>query len=435
MAVIEAPRIYWIRHEPGHVRIDLEPIREPMALILEKLTGVSADAPHILRLAAEIAAADRSASVVAVLDHGQLRRIGEWLEQAHAYPVAPGIVLCASIAPHLATHKRGYLDAILLLGLYAPADAPDLVFQHVRTNATAEDLAPLLARYELDRAAADLPVDAPFRAELTLSITGAHLDVWPRTPPQRTRRFFHIWSHVAMVLQDLFRRWIRYEWLAEAARFEDHATGRALVAYWLSIPRAATSHSEFMYDVMEPQTFNRVCRSSPRMRAELEEVGNRIEACGMSRETAERYRGDPRKVLAAMRRDERSLRRLFSVDTDVFEHLINFAVELSRVHEARVNPESPLPHPVDLVIRFTHGLRAHLRRGPLPDWSHDLATLAVIEATNALRRGFRLPNGIRTQLRVTAADGREFRYETQALRHPVSDGAPAAETGQDGKFR
>jgi hypothetical protein len=425
------PRVYWIRHELGQrVAIDIEPIVEPIAVVLEKLTGVPAESPDMLRLANEIAAAEPGANVMAVLDMLRVRRPADWVPTAHAYAVAPGTVLCATTPPDAQTHKRGYLEAMLLLALEQRPETPELSFRHVRANATAADLAPVLARYELEHAAADLPSKASFRSELTLSIPGSYLEVWPWTPPQRTRRFFKIWSKVAMVLQDALRRWLRYEWLADPHHFADHITTRALVVYWLSPPRAATSRSEFMYDFMDSKTLARLCRAGPRARVEFGAITKQIVAAGMEAEIARRYRGDPRKILAAVRRDGRSLQRLLAMDSYVFDHLIGFALEASRLRAVKLEPESPLPHPLDIVTGFAHGLRSHLRHGPLPDWSHDLATLVLIEATNALRRGFNVRNGIRVELEVTTGDGRRLRYSAEALRHEPTE-AEVAEQDQD----
>ncbi|HET8550166.1 MAG TPA: hypothetical protein VFL57_19280 [Bryobacteraceae bacterium] len=414
-------RYYWIHHDTGHnVTVHTGSAEEPVPTLLQHVTDLSAERANLLRLAGEIATTSPSADVFAILDRRDLRRAGEWARAVHAWPVAPETALVSTTAPESAGHRKGYIEAMLLLALAERAAAVRLVVEHKRANATAIDIAPLLARYGLKDAAAELPADGSFAAELRLSIPGQFLDVWFESPSQRTRKFFAVYSRMSMALQDVLRRWLRYEWLSDLSRFADHMTARALVLYWLSPPRKAASHAEFGYDVMAEETLNRICRRAPRVAAEFKDIASRLERAGLWA-TAHWYGGPLRHIVGAVHREARSLRRLLAVDSGVLDHLIGFGVAAVRMRQRQREAEPAPPHPIDVAADFAHGLRSHLRRVPLPEWSHDLGTLVMIEATNSMRRSLRLPHGIAVELRASVRGGREVEFRSEALRDNAND--------------
>jgi hypothetical protein len=107
-------------------------------------------------------------------------------------------------------------------------------------------------------------------------------------------------------------------------------------------------------------------------------------------------------------------------------------VEAVRIREGRPpEPDSPDRNPIDSVGDFAHGLRSHLRRGPLPEWSHDLAVLVIIEATNSMRRALRMRHGIDVELRVSLEDGRQFEFRTEALREIAREKPGDEETSSE----
>jgi hypothetical protein len=419
------PRLYSIRPEKEQgVEIEVEAIQNLPAGI-QRLTRVTPDSPEITRIAEEILRADSDADILAVLDRRDVRRVDEWAAAAHAYRVAPGVVICATTAPGSSTHRKGYLEAMLLLAFEQRAEGERLVFHHTRSNATAADIAPLLSRYALEHVAAQLPRKSGFASEITVSIPAAFLDIWLDVPRQRTRQFFRVYSRIAMALQEVFRRWIRFEWLADLRRFEDHTAGRAAIVYWLSPPRAASSYSEFVYDVMSGETLDRLCRGLRRLGTEFSAIAGRIAAANLD-ETTHWYRGNVKKIAGAVRRDERSLRRLLAMDSDVLDHLIGFGVQAPRIREGVTDPEAPLRHPIEFISDFAHDLRSHLRRGPLPEWSHDLATLVMVEATNAMRRELGLPHGVHVEVTVSTDGGRRLSCDAETLLAPPGEvSAPA----------
>ena len=403
------PRYYWIRFGTGPaVDVRSEPIDEPMPVLLERLSGVSAKSPEIVRLAGEIADCGGGADLVALVDRREVRRREDWAAAAHAYRAAPGTVLCATSSPEAPTHRRGYVEAMMLLAGEQRAGDARLAFQHVRRNATLSDTSALLARYGLEQARSAVSGEETFQSEITLSIPAAFLDIWFDAPPQRTNRFFHAYSRVAMALQEVFRRWLRYEWLADLRRCEDHGTARAAIVYWMSPPRGASSRAEFVYDVMAPQTLDRLCRGAKRLGAEFADVAARLEAAGLDNYW---YSGNLKKIVGPVRREERSLRRLLAMDSDVLDHLIGLGVNARLMREGTpVDPDVSVPHPIDLICDFAHGLRSHLRRGPISEWSPHLASLVMIEATNAMRGELGLDHGIRAELRITTEDGRQLEF-------------------------
>jgi hypothetical protein len=92
-------------------------------------------------------------------------------------------------------------------------------------------------------------------------------------------------------------------------------------------------------------------------------------------------------------------------------------VEAVRIREAQPpEPDTPDRNPIDVVADFSHGLRSLLRRGPIPEWSHDLATLVLIEATNSMRRALRLRHGIEVELRISLDSGQQIEFRNEALR-------------------
>jgi hypothetical protein len=416
-------RFYWIRYDEAEDFItETGSIDDPLPLLLGRLTELDPDSPELVRLSAEIATLDRSADVLAVLDRRDVRRPDVWAAEAHAWSAAPAVVLCCTTDPVSASHRKGYLEALLLLAIAGHTGLPPLMFTYSRATATVDDLTPLLARYGLEHAAAELPPDETFAADFRLAVPAEHLGVWRVTPSQRTRKFFSVYSRMSMALQDALRRWFRYAWLSDLTRFDDHVTARALVLYWLSAPRKAASVAEFGYDVMAPETLDKLCRRTPKIAHEFKEIAERIRAAGYD-ETARWYSGVVKHIVTAVRRDERSLRRLLAVDSDVLDQLMNFGVAAARIRDRQAASETPARNAIDVVADFGHGLRAQLRRGPLPEWSHDAAVLIMIEATNAMRHGHRLRHGIAVELRILLQDGRRLEFRTEALREAAREKA------------
>jgi hypothetical protein len=171
---------------------------------------------------------------------------------------------------------------------------------------------------------------------------------------------------------------------------------------------------------MSEDSLNRICTQAPRLAAEFKQIAGRLKSDNQT-ETAHWYRGGVKHISASVHREARSLRRLLAVDSDVLDHLIGFGVAAVRMREGEADGDVPPPRPLDLVSDFAHGLRSHLRRGPMPHWAHDLATLVIIEATNSMRRSLRLPHGIRVNLRITLPDGRPIEFQTDALSDSLED--------------
>jgi hypothetical protein len=347
------------------------------------------------RLASQI---DAETVMMPLLNRNERADVAAWLDGVHAYPVAPGTVVLSEDDPRHALHRRGYAEILLAAShgfVLQPGkrDLPDLTFRYERPNASAADLDPLLRLYPF--LAPDLP-KGEFPAALEVSIPAADLAAWYDSPRQRTTSFYRAISSVSMSVQRTLRRWLRFAWFADLQNFDDLLASRAMMMYWLSCPCKGRSRSDFTWDVLSQSELNRLYAfSTARANRELKNIHWRLSQPGRDL-PAHSYRSLHRsEIVAAVRREGRTLNRLLALESDLVDTLSRMAPE------AAASPVSVF----DFALRYVHEIRFHLRKEPLPVWSHDLAVLVLIHATTALRASMGLPSGIRARL---VADSRVF---------------------------
>lgn len=390
--------------------------------VVDQTTGVSGlteslqssvpggDLQHYQQLAEAIAFATGTARDTTIL-LPRLDRTGKsapasWLSKARPFRVAPGILLCSMEDPGLAIHRSGYFELLLaaagngFVSQRGMADFPPLVFHYETTSATAADLLPLLGYYKLPVAAADLP-PGEFATTITLEIPGGDLSAWFLSPPQCTDAFADTFPDVSVDVQRSLRHWLRFAWMTDADRFDDLAATRAAMIYWLSNSCRDGIRSKFAWDVLCAKEMNRFYRvASGRVPRELDAIVARLRAGGRV-EMAQCYRKlRRREIVAGVRREARKLNRMLTVESNVIDLLVNLTVEARTMLLAGVT-RGLLP----VSVRYGHELRAHLRRNPIPEWSHDLSLLVMIHATTQLRARLGLESGICARLRVETADG------------------------------
>ena len=359
------------------------------------------------RIAGEIATAAARPSATALiplLDRVERRDPVSWLETAHAYPIAPGIVVLAEVDPRNATHRRGYAEILLaaangFVSQPGKSGLPDLAFRFERRNACATDLTKLLRLYKLP-----VPSDLPggeFGSVIEVSIPGEDLAAWYACPRERTTLFYQAFATASTAMQNALRRWLRFAWFADLRNFDNQAVSRALMMYWLSPTCSGRSRSEFSWDVLNNWELNRLyVWSTGRADRELKEIGARLSRAGLDLSASAYQPLRRREIVAAVRREGRGLNRLIALESNVIDTLTTLAAE------ARLLPTPGIPLTgFEFANRYMHTLRTHLRREPLPDWSHDLAILVLIHATTALRAKLELPSGIRARLTIDAGAG------------------------------
>ncbi len=376
--------------------------RDRLAAALAELFNVPQH-PECERLAAGI---ESPTLLIPLLNQTERRNPAARLESVRPYPVAPGISILAAAAPESAVHRRGYAEILLaaangFVSQSGSAALPDLIFRYEQPGTCLSDLSPLLDLYGLPKPAFD-PL-RPFTAAIEVSIPGADLAVWYLSPRQRTTAFYEAFTAVSTAVQRALRHWLRFAWFGDLARFENLATSRALMMYWLSLPHRSDSRSEFSSDVLSPAQLNRLyARSTAKANRELRQIRSRLTAAGRDPSAAAYNPLRRAKVVAAVRREGRPLNRLFAVESNLVDTLTGFSAE------ARLVPSSDQVSPFELATRYVHALRVHLRRQPLPEWSHDLALLVLIHATTALRTELGLPAGLRARLTLPVeVDSRE----------------------------
>ena len=376
--------------------------------------------PECERLASEV---ESATLLIPLIDFNRSRNVESWLQRIRPYPVTSGIAVLADAAPQAAAHRQGYAEILLAAanGFVSQSDAPslpDLVFRYGPSNVRAADLAHVLRSYGIP--AQDCRAPGPCPAAVEVSIPGSDLAAWYLSPRQRTSHFYRAFQGVSKAIQRAMRDWLRFVWFDDPARFADPAASRALMMYWLSPLYRGRSRSEFSWEVLsEPQLTRLYTRSARKANRELGMIRTRLSAAGCEESIDDFNSLERNRIAAAVRREGRHLNRLMALDTGLVDTLCSLSAE-ARLLDAPALPRARF----ELATHYVHALRVHLRRGPLPDWSHDLAILVLIHATTALRSKLGLPSGIRVRLGVPSEG--EIRFRDYNPRENVPDCLPLA---------
>jgi hypothetical protein len=257
----------------------------------------------------------------------------------------------------------------------------NLTYSYTRGNTAPGDMAALGARYGFDPASVD--------STITLSIPSEYLSTWLIGPRQVTNRFYWTYTAISARLQQMLRAWLRFQWFADLANFNDLVASRAAIMYWLSAPHKGKARSEFTYDVLSPESVKKLCRVGPRKFAkELDIIHDRLRAAGKD-QAADCYRRlHTREIMDAVKRERRTIARMIVIEAELVDILINFAVS--------AREQGQLKH--ELTSEVLRALGVSLRRFPVRGAEHDLAMLTLIEATAQLRRSLGLPGEIGASL-------------------------------------
>ncbi|MDP8979102.1 MAG: hypothetical protein M3O35_00770 [Acidobacteriota bacterium] len=105
--------------------------------------------------------------------------------------------------------------------------------------------------------------------------------IWLKAPPERTQRFFTVYSAVSLALQRELRRRIPEEWFSDPARFENVRLAWPLLLWQASLPLRPRSRNALNYDVLDNGIMKRYFREARiRLPNLLEGVQSRILAEG-----------------------------------------------------------------------------------------------------------------------------------------------------------
>lgn len=348
-----------------------------LSALLGAIVGLAPDHPATMDLSRRaLAACPPDGSVfVSMGERRDTANAEEWIRATLPHALGPrGVILSAS-SPTDLTHRRGYAEIMLSHALLGQTELPDLQCVFQRRAESAGDGIDLAGRYQ---------TEPPSRsASIRFSLPGRLLGLWRYAPKPVTTDSYMLFRGIAGRLQTGFRSLLRYLYLADLRRLQNSDKAQAVMMYWLSPTFRKKSHTDYTHDILHPKFAKRIC-SSPikHLERELDYLHSRLTKAGDT-DAAERYRKlNVHEIVKAVRSDRKPLMHLVYPEAEIVEALLAFTSYIRDVSCAEL-----VNHTTELLRRMRHPFR----KWPLPEFAHELAIWALMEATAALASSLDFP--------------------------------------------
>jgi hypothetical protein len=235
--------------------------------------------------------------------------------------------------------------------------------------------------------------------EVTVSETlrNSALSAWRRAPIEKSPAYFPAHAAVSVALQHAFRRWLAWLWLSDPARWENVDGTQAVLAYAASRPFPGRRRTDFTWDVLSPDWVYGAFRSSRRaLTMKLRSVRQAM-LCAGRRDLAEQYKPSLSKaILTRVRKQKKTVRNLFACEGEVVDHVLQFGLILRNAED-----EFQLGHQ---AADFADGLATRLRRMSTEMDLTPLATMVMLQASNALHTALGGENQLLTRTCFTSPE-------------------------------
>lgn len=244
---------------------------------------------------------------------------------------------------------------------------------------------------------------------LTLSVPGALIAEWFRAPLERDPEFTSVFSAVSAAVQASLRRWLPYVYFADLKRYEDLGAAFPLLVYQTMRPFAGGGRGEFTYDVMSPETPQRVLASAARpLASELERIHTALLAVG-KKGLARFYAPDQtRSILGSVARRPRLLNSLLTGDAFFIDNLVELGARGRKLADlAPKDPRKAVKELARFSADFVTAFHRRLRRLYGGESFVAFGPLLLAEATAVLAASASAETGIAATLRLRSGEAEQ----------------------------
>ena len=317
--------------------------------------------------------------------------------EAAMFQLCDGRVLPSTVTASV-VELNSYNARLLAAGAMRPDAAAGL--RHSFACALSAQVgAPLLAAVF----GSDAPAGSPWgEVIVSQSLARTAMKAWRRAPIERSPAYFPVHAAVSVALQNAFRRWLTWLWLSDPAHWENVEATQAILAYAASKPFPGRRRTDFTWDLLSTEWIFGAFRSSQRgLTTKLRCMQQAMLNAGRT-DLAEAYKPATAKaILTRVRKQRKSVRDFFAAEGEIVNHVLEFGLSLRNA-----DSEFQLGHD---AAEFAKGVDTRLRRMSNDMDLTPLATMVMVEATNALHTALGGENELVTRFSITSPEPLESR--------------------------
>jgi hypothetical protein len=215
------------------------------------------------------------------------------------------------------------------------------------------------------------------QVETRLDLEPAACRAWKSAPREKDGSYFTVHAAVSIAVQAALRRWLAWHWLSNLANYEDTPGTYTVLAYLCTRPFPGRRRTDYTYDTLTTDWMPFAFRFARRpLRCLLKKIHGVLLAAGNKMLARKYHPSNAKFILERVRKQRKAIRSVMAGEGAIVNYVLKCGLEL----QAATDPIRA----AHLAPEFVRGLAVRLRRLFQEQDLTDLATMLLLEATDAV---------------------------------------------------